>query len=220
MLLLGDAAHVHSAIGGPGLNLGLQDAVDLGWKPAAELRGHAPQGLLDTYDLEPYPVAQRVNMHTQAQSLLIRPGGDVTALRELFGELLAQPATRQHIANLLSGADIIYDTGPATGGLVGRWAPDLPGLCELARTGRPLLLDPTGTLDAGPWASQVDTATVKDRDPGRFGRAGRVRAGAVKSGQPAGELLLETVRRQGAHHLVLRLTVVEKDQGREGQHVV
>ncbi|MFJ4559999.1 FAD-dependent monooxygenase [Streptomyces massasporeus] len=111
MLLLGDAAHVHSAIGGPGLNLGLQDAVDLGWKPAAELRGHAPQGLLDTYDLEPYPAAQRVNMHTQAQSLLIRPGGDVTALRELFGELLAQPATRKHIANLLSGADITYDMG-------------------------------------------------------------------------------------------------------------
>ncbi|MEU8695542.1 FAD-dependent monooxygenase [Streptomyces sp. NPDC048665] len=162
VFLLGDAAHVHSAIGGPGLNLGLQDAVNLGWKLAAELRGHAPHGLLDTYELERSPVAQRVTMHTQAQSLLIRPGGDVTALRELFGELLAQPATRQHIANLLSGADITYDMGPATGALVGRWAPDLPGLRELTRTGRPLLLDPTGTLDAGPWASQVDTVTVPE----------------------------------------------------------
>ncbi|MFF7656767.1 FAD-dependent monooxygenase [Streptomyces sp. NPDC007983] len=164
VFLLGDAAHVHSAIGGPGLNLGLQDAVNLGWKLAAELRGHAPEGLLDTYELERSPVAQRVAMHTQAQSQLIRPGADVTALRELFSELLAQPATRQHIANLLSGADITYDMGPATGPLVGRWAPDLPGLRELTCTGRPLLLDPTGTLDAGVWASHVDTVTVPELD--------------------------------------------------------
>ncbi|MFD8081275.1 FAD-dependent monooxygenase [Kitasatospora sp. NPDC059722] len=164
VFLLGDAAHVHSAIGGPGLNLGLQDAVNLGWKLAAEVRGHAPEGLLDTYELERPPVARRVAMHTQAQSQLIRPGADVTALRELFGELLAQPATRQHVANLLSGADITYDMGPATGPLVGRWAPDLPGLRELTPTGRPLLLDPTGTLDAGVWASHVDTVTVPDLD--------------------------------------------------------
>ncbi|MFD7902770.1 FAD-dependent monooxygenase [Kitasatospora sp. NPDC059747] len=164
VFLLGDAAHVHSAIGGPGLNLGLQDAVNLGWKLTAEVRGRAPEGLLDTYELERSPVARRVAMHTQAQSQLIRPGADVTALRELFGELLAQPATRQHVANLLSGADITYDMGPATGPLVGRWAPDLPGLRELTRTGRPLLLDPTGTLDAGVWASHVDTVTVPDLD--------------------------------------------------------
>ncbi|MFE2408549.1 FAD-dependent monooxygenase [Kitasatospora sp. NPDC059408] len=164
VFLLGDAAHVHSAIGGPGLNLGLQDAVNLGWKLAAELRGRAPEGLLDTYELERSPVARRVAMHTQAQSQLMRPGADVTALRELFGELLAQPATRQHVANLLSGADITYDMGSATGPLVGRWAPDLPGLRELTRTGRPLLLDPTGTLDAGVWASHVDTVTVPDLD--------------------------------------------------------
>lgn len=136
------------------------------WRLMAMTRSapDASQGLLDTYELERSPVAQRVTMHTQAQSLLIRPGGDVTALRELFGELLAQPATRQHIANLLSGADITYDMGPATGALVGRWAPDLPGLPELTRAGRPLLLDPTGTLDAGPWASQVDTVTVPELD--------------------------------------------------------
>ncbi|QHC26413.1 FAD-dependent monooxygenase [Streptomyces sp. GS7] len=164
VFLLGDAAHVHSAIGGPGLNLGLQDAVNLGWKLAVALRGHAPEGLLDTYESERSPVARRVAMHTQAQSLLTRPGSDVTALRELFDELLAQPATRQHIANLLSGADITYDMGPATGPLVGRWAPDLPGLRELTRTGRPLLLDPTGTLDAGLWASHVDTVTVPQLD--------------------------------------------------------
>ncbi len=164
VLLLGDAAHVHSAIGGPGLNMGLQDAVNLGWKLAAEVRGHAPEGLLDTYESERTPVARRVAMHTQAQSLLTRPGGDVTALRELFGELLDQPSTRRHIADLLSGADIAYDMGPATGPLVGGWAPDLPGLRELTRTARPLLLDPTGTLDAGPWAPLVDTVPVPDLD--------------------------------------------------------
>jgi 2-polyprenyl-6-methoxyphenol hydroxylase-like FAD-dependent oxidoreductase len=170
VFLLGDAAHVHSAIGGPGLNLGLQDALNLGWKLAAHLRGDAPEGLLDTYESERSPAARRVAMHTQAQSLLIRPGGDVTALRELFGELLAQPATRQHIADLLSGADIAYDMGPATGPLVGRWAPDLPDLPDmpvlrdLTRTGRPLLLDPTGTLNAGPWAAQVDTLVVPELD--------------------------------------------------------
>ncbi|MFI0260663.1 FAD-dependent monooxygenase [Streptomyces sp. NPDC017056] len=164
VFLLGDAAHVHSAIGGPGLNMGLQDAVNLGWKLASELRGHAPEGLLDTYESERAPVARRVAMHTQAQSLLTRPGGDVTALRELFGELLAQPTARRHIAHLLAGADITYDMGPATGPLVGRWAPDLPGLRELTRTGRPLLLDPTGTLDAGAWAPHIDTVTAPALD--------------------------------------------------------
>ena len=149
VLLLGDAAHVHSAIGGPGLNMRLQDAVHLGWKLAAEQRGHAPEGLLDSYE---------------AESLLIRPGGEVTALRELFGELLAQPTTRQHLADLLSGADITYDMGSVTGPLVGRWAPDLPGLREATRTARPLLLDPTGTLDTGPWAPHVDTLTVPELD--------------------------------------------------------
>ncbi|MEV0276566.1 FAD-dependent monooxygenase [Streptomyces sp. NPDC050610] len=164
VLLLGDAAHVHSAIGGPGLNMGLQDAVNLGWKLAAEVRGHAPAGLLDTYESERSPVARRVAMHTQAQSLLTRPGGDVTALRELFGELLGHPSARQHIADLLSGADTMYDMGPAAGPLVGRWAPDLPGLRELTRTARPLLLDPTGALDTGPWAPLADTVTVPELD--------------------------------------------------------
>jgi hypothetical protein len=164
VFLLGDAAHVHSAIGGPGLNLGLQDAVNLGWKLAAVPRGRAPDGLLDSYERERRPAAERVTMHTQAQSLLTRPGGDVTALRELFGELLAQPATRAHLADLMSGADIAYDLAPATGPLVGRWAPDLPGLRELTRTGRPLLLDPSGALDTGPWAPLVDTVRVPELD--------------------------------------------------------
>jgi 2-polyprenyl-6-methoxyphenol hydroxylase-like FAD-dependent oxidoreductase len=154
VLLVGDAAHVHSAIGGSGLNLGLQDAINLGWKLAATVRQWAPPGLLDTYESERRPAAQRVTMQTQAQSALIGPGPDVTALRTLFGELLEEPAVVRRIAGVISGADIRYDMGsdsPETG----RFAPDLgPAM----RTGRPLLTDPTGRLAdvAAPWKDRVD----------------------------------------------------------------
>ncbi|WP_290051066.1 FAD-dependent monooxygenase [Amycolatopsis solani] len=162
VLLVGDAAHIHSAIGGPGLNLGLQDAAALGWKLAAAVRGWAPAGLLDTYESERRPVAERVVMHTQAQSALISPGSNVTALRELFGELLRLPGTVQHIADLMSGADVRYE--PATDHpLDGRWAPDLvladgTRLAELTTTARPLLLDFTGSLgeELRGWTDRVD----------------------------------------------------------------
>ncbi|MDQ7810363.1 FAD-dependent monooxygenase [Amycolatopsis sp. A133] len=165
VLLVGDAAHVHSAIGGPGLNLGLQDAVGLGWKLAATVRGWAPAGLLDTYESERRPVAERVVMHTQAQSALISPGGDVTALRELFGELLRLPGTVQHIADLMSGADVRYKPG-TDHPLDGRWAPDLvlddgTRLADLTTTARPLLLDFTGSLgdELRGWTDRVDLVT-------------------------------------------------------------
>jgi 2-polyprenyl-6-methoxyphenol hydroxylase-like FAD-dependent oxidoreductase len=167
VLLVGDAAHVHSAIGGPGLNLGLQDAAGLGWKLAAEVRGWAVPGLLDTYEAERRPVAERVVMHTQAQSALIAPGGEVTALRELFEELLRQPGTVQHIADLMSGADVRYEPG-TDHPLDGRWAPDLvladgTRLAELTRTARPLLLDltPDGAVggEARGWTDRVDVVT-------------------------------------------------------------
>ncbi|HEY3560824.1 MAG TPA: FAD-dependent monooxygenase [Kribbella sp.] len=147
VLLVGDAAHVHSAIGGQGLNLGLQDAVNLAWKVAAEVQGWAPPGLLDTYESERRPVAERVLMHTQAQSALIAPGNDVTALRKLFGEFLEDSGNVQRIADLMSGADIRYGAGAHP--LAGRWAPDLlvddVRLAELMRSGRPLLVDLTAT---------------------------------------------------------------------------
>jgi 2-polyprenyl-6-methoxyphenol hydroxylase-like FAD-dependent oxidoreductase len=164
VLLVGDAAHVHSAIGGNGLNLGLQDAINLGWKLAAALRGRAPEGLLDTYESERRPVGERVNMQTQAQSVLMGPGGEITALRTLFGELLQLREAREHIAALIAGADFTYDMGAATGPLVGRWAPDLPGLPELTRTARPLLLDPTGELSAGAWSDRVDRVAFPGLD--------------------------------------------------------
>jgi 2-polyprenyl-6-methoxyphenol hydroxylase-like FAD-dependent oxidoreductase len=158
VLLVGDAAHVHSAIGGPGLNLGLQDAVNLGWKLAAEVHGWAPDGLLDSYEAERRPAAERVTMSTRAQSVLIGPGSEITALRTLVGEFLDIPAVRAHIAALLAGD-------------AGRWAPDLVlnpdsgpvRLAELTSNARPLLLDFTGTLAvvAGPWRDRVDVVTGK-----------------------------------------------------------
>lgn len=171
VLLLGDAAHVHSAIGGPGLNLGLQDAVNLGWKLAAQLHGWAPDGLLDSYEAERRPAAQRVTTSTQAQSALIAPGSEVTALRAIVGELLAEPGNAARIAALLAGADLRYDMGVPGGPLVGRWAPDLVlhtdggpvPLAGLTRQARPLLLDATGTLAAvaEPWRDRVDVVTGK-----------------------------------------------------------
>ncbi|WP_422741361.1 FAD-dependent monooxygenase [Micromonospora sp. WMMD754] len=168
VLLLGDAAHVHSAIGGPGLNLGLQDAVNLGWKLAARLHGWAPDGLLDTYETERRPAARRVTVSTQAQSALIAPGSEVTALRELVAELLARPENAAHVAALMAGADVRYDLGPGAPP-VGSWAPDVQvhgdagpvRLAELTRDARPLLLDGTGALAdaAGPWRDRVDLVT-------------------------------------------------------------
>jgi 2-polyprenyl-6-methoxyphenol hydroxylase-like FAD-dependent oxidoreductase len=169
VLVVGDAAHVHSAIGGPGLNLGLQDAVNLGWKLAAEVRGTAPHGLLDTYQAERRPVGERVTMHTAAQSALIAPGAEVTALRQLFTELLEDPTNRRRIAALMAGDDIRYETGPHP--MVGRWAPDLllhtdagpVRLAELTRDARPLLLDFTGCLEAD---KRVTVVTARIDEPG------------------------------------------------------
>ena len=158
VLLVGDAAHVHSALGGPGLNLGLQDSVNLAWKLAATVQGWASPGLLDTYERERRPAAGRVTMQTQAQSVLTGPGPEVTALRVLFGELLEEPAVLQRVADLIAGADFRYDMG-AEGPWVGRFSPDV-GTAQLGA--RAVLIDGTGSLAsvAEPWRSRVDVVAV------------------------------------------------------------
>jgi 2-polyprenyl-6-methoxyphenol hydroxylase-like FAD-dependent oxidoreductase len=176
ILLLGDAAHVHSALGGPGLNLGLQDALNLGWKLAAEINGWAPPGLLDTYESERHPVGARVLMHSRAQLALIAPGQNVTALRQLMEELLRSQANVRHIADLMAGADTRYETGVNGHDLAGRWMPDLPlhtadgptRVAEVMRTGRPVLLDLAGTglgAAAEGWSDRVDVLHATTPEP-------------------------------------------------------
>jgi 2-polyprenyl-6-methoxyphenol hydroxylase-like FAD-dependent oxidoreductase len=154
VFLVGDAAHVHAPIGGPGLNLSLQDGVNLGWKLAAVLNGRAEPALLATYETERRPVAERLLMQTRAQLGLFRPGLEITALRELFAELLTDTDNVRRISDLQSGADNRYamgDTNVEPHPLVGRWVPDFGvataaksrRIAELARDGRPLLVDLT-----------------------------------------------------------------------------
>jgi 2-polyprenyl-6-methoxyphenol hydroxylase-like FAD-dependent oxidoreductase len=151
VMLVGDAAHVHSPLGGPGLNLGLQDAVNLGWKLAAVLAGGADPALLDTYEAERRPAAERVIMHSRSQLALTRPGTEITALRELFSELLAEPGVARRLSQLVSGAENRYGAGADAHPLAGQWVPDFAvesggvtrRVAEFARSGRPLLIDLT-----------------------------------------------------------------------------
>ncbi|MFG1930390.1 FAD-dependent monooxygenase [Mycobacterium sp. NPDC048908] len=162
IFLVGDSAHVHSAMGGPGLNLGMQDAMNLGWKLAAAVNGWAPTGLLDTYHSERFPVGQRVMMQSLSQTALFRPGPEIAALRELFAELLQLPGVGAHMAHLLAGSDVRYDTGDDHP-LSGRLVPDLTfvdgcRVADLLHRGRPVVLDLSGRLgDAvDGWADRVD----------------------------------------------------------------
>lgn len=176
VFLVGDAAHVHSAIGGPGLNLGMADVFNLGWKLAAVLHG-APADVLDTYESERMPVGRRVIMHTRAQTALLGPGPNVTALRDLFGELLADPGAARRIHDLMAGAGIRYDTPAPAHPLAGEWLPDLAlrngsgpvRVAELLRPARPLLLDLAGRADlvdaAKGWADRVDVVRAGTDEP-------------------------------------------------------
>jgi 2-polyprenyl-6-methoxyphenol hydroxylase-like FAD-dependent oxidoreductase len=163
VILAGDAAHVHSPIGGPGLNLGLQDAVNLGWKLAAVVSGRVDPALLATYETERRPAAERLLMHSRAQLALFRPGPEVTALRELFSDLLADPNNVRRISDLLSGAENRYSLGVDVHPLVGRWVPEfavtndsgIRRIAELARDGRPLLIDLTNSGKVAAAATDV-----------------------------------------------------------------
>jgi 2-polyprenyl-6-methoxyphenol hydroxylase-like FAD-dependent oxidoreductase len=175
VFLAGDAAHVHFAFGGQGLNTGLQDAANLGWKLAAAVRGWAPPGLLDTYHRERHAVGERVLMNTRAQVAMSAPGAMVTAVRALFGELLTREQVRRHLAEMITGVDIRYDMGAdgAAHPLVGGWAPDLPLVAsggasrvgELMRGGRAVLLDLAergGLRDvAAGWADRLDVVAAR-----------------------------------------------------------
>lgn len=123
MLLAGDAAHIHPPMGAQGMNLGIQDAVNLGWKLAAVVTGRASETLLDTYHEERHPVAARVLENTQAQSALIGPGDDVTAMRALLTSLMRMEQPNEQLAAAMSGLDICYAVN-APHPLIGRRVPD------------------------------------------------------------------------------------------------
>ncbi|WAJ42764.1 FAD-dependent monooxygenase [Mycobacterium sp. Aquia_216] len=174
VILVGDAAHVHSPMGGPGLNLGLQDAVNLGWKLAAVLHGRVEPALLATYETERRAAAERVIMHSRAQLALVRPGPEVTALRQLFSELLTDSDIARRLSDLISGAENRYSTDPDAHPLTGHWVPDFGvtsggdtrRVAELARTGRPLLLDLTDSGDvAAAVADAADELTITAGQP-------------------------------------------------------
>ncbi|GJF27849.1 FAD-dependent oxidoreductase [Kitasatospora sp. NE20-6] len=178
VLLAGDAAHVHFPAGGQGLNLGLQDAVNLGWKLAAEVRGDAPAGLLDTYHAERHPAAAEVLWNVRAQVALMNPDPRTDALRDLFVRLMHMPQVNTYLSGMISGEGVHYDTGPHTDPLAGRLTPDLPlktpaartGVARLLRAAKPLLLDLADRADlraaAAPWGPRVVTVTaVTDAPP-------------------------------------------------------
>jgi 3-(3-hydroxy-phenyl)propionate hydroxylase len=164
VLLAGDAAHVHSPAGGQGLNIGVQDAVNLGWKLAQVVKGTSPESLLDTYHAERYPIGARVLRLTMAQTALGRGDDRTEALRETITELLRMDEPRKRYAAIMSGLDIHYDLGDGHP-LLGRRMPDLDLLASngplrvfnLLHHARPLLLnlgDP-GAFDISPWADRV-----------------------------------------------------------------
>lgn len=183
VLLAGDAAHRQMPVGGQALNLGLQDAANLGWRLAAVATGRAPDRLLDEYAEERHAVGRRVLGNIAAQTLLLLGGPEVESMRAILRELLAYPAVRERLASMISGLDIRYSDGgadeeeaSAAHPLVGARLPHLalatesgPSTStELLRTGRGLLLDLSrdasrrGWLDGAttPWADRIDVVTV------------------------------------------------------------
>ncbi|WP_314194999.1 rifampin monooxygenase [uncultured Arthrobacter sp.] len=159
VFVAGDAAHVHPPLGGQGLNLGIQDSFNLGWKLAAEVNGWAPQGLLDTYFAERHPVAEGVLTITRAQSELISPEPGPQAVRRLLAELMDFDDVSRFLAERISSIGVRYDFGEGPE-LLGRRLRDIPlsrgRLYELTREGRGLLLDQTGGLSVAGWADRID----------------------------------------------------------------
>jgi 2-polyprenyl-6-methoxyphenol hydroxylase-like FAD-dependent oxidoreductase len=164
VLLAGDAAHVHSPTGGQGLNIGVHDAVNLGWKLARVVRGASPESLLDTYEAERHPIGARVLKHTLAITALSRGDERTNALRELLPDIMQMDQPRKWYGSMMSGLDVHYDLG-AGHPLLGRRMPDLDlvtaegplRVFALLHGARPVLLDigASDDLDITPWADRV-----------------------------------------------------------------
>jgi 3-(3-hydroxy-phenyl)propionate hydroxylase len=175
VLLAGDAAHVHAPVGGQGLNIGVQDAVNLGWKLAQVVKRTSPESLLDTYHAERHPVAARVLRNTMAQVALRRPDDRTKALNATISELLSMDEPRRRLAAEMSGLSVHYDLGHDHSGnphpLIGRRMPDLDlvtadgplRVFALLHAARPVLLnlDEPGRIDITAWADRVQQVDAK-----------------------------------------------------------
>ena len=197
VLLAGDAAHVHYPVGGQGLNTGVQDAVNLGWKLAQVVNGTAPDRLLDSYQAERHPVAARVLHNTMAQTALNRGDPRTDALRDTVSDLLGADEPRQRIAAMVSGLDIHYDLGPGHP-LLGRRMPDLDlvtadgpvRVFTLLHDARPVLLNlgEPGRLDLTPWADRVRLADAAAGGPWELPALGPVPAPSAVLIRPDGHV--------------------------------
>jgi bifunctional hydroxylase/dehydrase len=171
VLLAGDSAHIHLPAGGQGMNTSIQDAVNLGWKLAAVLRGTAPDGLLDTYHGERHPVGRRLLMNTQAQRLLFLSGPETQPLRDVLTELIGYSEVGRHLAGMVSGLEIRYEAGGGSHPLLGLRMPNLDldvagrrtSSTEALRGGRGVLLDLADNAvlreRARGWLDRVDVVT-------------------------------------------------------------
>src|SRR5258706_1867314 len=184
-LLAGDAAHVHSPVGGQGLNTGVQDAVNLGWKLAQVVKKTSPESLLDTYHAERHPVGARVLRTTMAQVALMRVDDRTEALRDTVSELLSMDEPRKRFAAMMSGLDIHYDLGEGHP-LLGRRMPDLDlvtangplRVFALLHHARPVLLNlgEPGGFDITPWADRVQLIDAEYDGPWELPAIGAVTA--------------------------------------------
>ncbi|WP_431984165.1 rifampin monooxygenase [Streptomyces qinglanensis] len=160
VLLAGDAAHIHPPTGGQGLNLGVQDAFNLGWKLAAEVNGWAPEGLLDSYHTERHPVAAEVLVNSRAQMELLSTEPGPLAVRQLVAELMDFEEVHRYLNEKITAIGVRYDVGEDGHALLGKRLRDVElkrgRLYSLLHGGRGLLLDQTGRLSVEGWADRID----------------------------------------------------------------
>jgi 3-(3-hydroxy-phenyl)propionate hydroxylase len=197
VLLAGDAAHVHYPVGGQGLNTGLQDAVNLGWKLAQVVNETSPEILLDTYHAERHPVAARVLQNTMAQTALTRSDARMDALRDTMSELLSMDEPRKRFAAMISGLDIHYDLGEGHP-LLGRRMPDLDlvtgdgplRVFTLLHDARPVLLNlgEPGGFDIATWADRVQMIDAEYVGPWELPVLGTVTAPTAMLIRPDGHV--------------------------------
>ncbi|ATB32832.1 FAD-dependent monooxygenase [Melittangium boletus] len=195
VLLAGDSAHVHFPVGGQGLNLGVQDAVNLGWKLAQVVKRTSPDSLLDSYQLERHPVAARVLHNTMASIALLRSDDRLEALRDTVAELLRMDEPRRRIAGMMSGLDIRYELGEGHP-LLGRRMPDLDlvtahgprRVFTLLHEARLVLLNlgERGSFDLSPWANRVSVVDAQYGGPWELPVLGAVTAPAAVLIRPDG----------------------------------